>query len=541
LKRRSIVPSLAVGMSIVIAVAVMVPRLMDPHFGLLDDGATIETARRIAAGDWITWDIQGGRFRPAYWAFWLVLYLIGGESPLAFFLGSTFLLAAVSVLVTTLLGLWTRRWWMGLLASVILVLSPPSVELYYTLSKGEGLQVFWILLALLLITLFSRRKGRNFTALSIVFAAVSILLACLSKETGVIILPLSVAGLLLALLSERRSFRWRLSNPYVQAVLSATTAFVVFFLVRILILQFTIVDSAGYASNYAIDLRVLAVSAYRWAGLLLSDFPYLLILLPALFLIWKNLSRSNKHVLLTALLWFAAWVGIFLPWDGITVYFQYPAAVGLAVVTAITLTEMPGAIMRASTGLRIVVAAAGIGLLLFLAGSIGNAWTDARVQLAVDRVNADALAVVARTTPEDGQVYVNIQDPNEYTYEIPIHLDVFYGRSDIRVETVRMDDFPPVDSQGAIVLAPYMHNAPVLTIRTGIVEPYIGQWDDALEEALPLSVETVAEVGVEADLFSFKLPQLLCGFVHAETYCRGEPRALDMLDFAVGWRVLRLP
>jgi len=534
-------PFVTILLAAVFAVAIMLPRLQDPHFGLLDDGATVQTAQSLAEGHWLTWDVQGGRFRPGYWAFWLLPYLVGGANPLVFFIGSAALLAAVSVLVTVLIGLWTRRWWIGLLAAVILMASPPSVELYYTLSKGEGVQVFWILVALLMLTLFSGRQGRRLDVLSIVLTSLAMLAACFSKETGVVVLPLSVAALFIAWMGERSMFRWHRHTPYVQAVLAAFVAVLVFFSARWMVLRISVVDVGGYASNYAFDLRVLAVSAYRWAGLLLSDFPYLLALPLGMALAWKDMPRTQRQVLFLAALWSAGWVGIFLPWDGITVYFQYPAAVGIAVMTAFTLAGLIRTVRRHALGRRGTSLAtfAVLGVLLF--ASVGNAWTNARVQLAVDRVNAQALAAAVEEAPGGGRVLINIQDPNEYTFEIPLHFEELYGRADLRVETVQLADFPPSDAGDAIVLAPFMRNAPVLTVRTGVVEPYITQWDESLSNALPEGTEQLARIVTRETLFSFKLPQLLCGVINAETYCRSEPQALDLLAFEAGWRVFRLP
>ena len=539
MKTRTRLMMIALLSSLLLAVLVMLPRLLDPRFGLLDDGATIETVQTIAGGNWITWDIQGGRFRPGYWAFWLMLYLVGGKNPLIFFLGNTVLLAGISVLLTALIGLWTRRWGAGLLASAILLTSPPSAELFYTLSKGEGLQVFWILVALLMITLFSRRRDRG--VLATVLAALAMLAACLSKETGVIVLPLSFAAAAINFLQKRRTFRWQISNPYLQAASAALASSAVFLIWRTMVLRKTAQDAAGYAGNYAIEIRTFLVSAYRWAGLLLSDFPYLLLLPLGALLVWKRMRTGSKQVLLLAILWTAAWVAVFFPWDGITVYFEFPAAVGIAVFAALILAEVIPTLRESRSGRRIVISGAIAGILLLLGASIGNALTDGIIQLSTDAVNWEAVEAAAALAPEDGLLLVNIQDSNEYIYELPIHLRIFHDREDLAVDIVRLDEFPPESPLPITLLAPYMQGAPVLTVRTGVVEPYIGIWDDSLQERLGEDVQTVAAMETANTLFSFKLPQLLCGFVNAETYCRGEPRALDLLDYSYGWRIYQLP
>ena len=67
--------------------------------------------------------------------------------------------------------------------------------------------------------------------------------------------------------------------------------------------------------------------------------------------------------------------------------------------------------------------------------TIVNAVADARVQLAVDRANADLVDVLA-DLPSPSRVVVNTTRVNEYVFEMPLHLSEIKRRPDVFVEHI---------------------------------------------------------------------------------------------------------
>ena len=189
---------------VALAALIMIPRLLSAEFGLFDDGETLRVAEDIQNGDWgvLAKEAARGRFRPIYWIQYAHVYALTGIQPTWFFLWNTLLFMTVTALTIHIV----RRMGAGILQAattgVLLVLAGPLVESTYTLSKPELLQILLLLAA---VTPFTRTIGdsriRLFAAL---WATLLILVATLTKETAVIMVPISAAWLLAAIARKRR-------------------------------------------------------------------------------------------------------------------------------------------------------------------------------------------------------------------------------------------------------------------------------------------------------------------------------------------------
>ena len=90
--------------AIALAVLVMLPRLASPYFGLLDDGMTLQTGREVI-GRWssvLHLIPETGRFFPAYWLAYAIIFGIVGARPLAFFAVNVLLLAGLIAMLVRL-------------------------------------------------------------------------------------------------------------------------------------------------------------------------------------------------------------------------------------------------------------------------------------------------------------------------------------------------------------------------------------------------------------------------------------------------------
>ena len=72
---------------VVAAFFVMLPRLLSPQFGLLDDGLTLIAAGSVSR-DWtaaFTMAHGAGRFFPSYFLFFYLVHAVGGSHPFWFY------------------------------------------------------------------------------------------------------------------------------------------------------------------------------------------------------------------------------------------------------------------------------------------------------------------------------------------------------------------------------------------------------------------------------------------------------------------------
>jgi hypothetical protein len=70
----------------IIATLIMMPRLLSAQFGIFDDIQMVKQSRAFLEGDFsMSNERQGGRFRPAYWLYYALIYLIVGYNPFWFF------------------------------------------------------------------------------------------------------------------------------------------------------------------------------------------------------------------------------------------------------------------------------------------------------------------------------------------------------------------------------------------------------------------------------------------------------------------------
>src|SRR4030042_5974623 len=128
---------------ILICVWIMLPRLISPQFGLMDDGRGVLISRGIMQCNLdLSWDIQAGRLRPVYWAGFAFWYMLADGHAFWYFLGNLIVFSAppwvLIRLVIELGGSMLQAWASGM----IFALSPPVIENESTLSKAENLQLF---------------------------------------------------------------------------------------------------------------------------------------------------------------------------------------------------------------------------------------------------------------------------------------------------------------------------------------------------------------------------------------------------------------
>jgi hypothetical protein len=520
---------------VVAAILIMLPRLLSPQFGLLDDGKSIITAQDIARGDWsFHFDTTDARFRPLYWLSFVFLYIFVGEQPVWFFLLNTLVLC----LTVTALMVFLRRQgatsWQAWLAGLFFVFSGAVIENYYTLSKGEWLQVLFIAISLFTITGYSSASVQRRKVLVVIGVSLLLFLAMISKETSVVMLPVSVVWAILGWLwakhTESNKIAWRI--PY---VVSSTIAVSVYFLSRFVFIS-SAVSPSGYTERYLFTLSQLISSGVRWAGWLVRDYAFLaIVMLLATILLVSRRGFTQIQLAVDMLVWMTAWIMVYLPWNFMTEYYMLPFAFGAAVFAGLVLGD-------ASTWhSRLTQVLGGLALILLISTVINNV-TSARIQLTIDYANARVMEELSRL-PRNASVYINIQSPNEYTDQIKKQLDTRFNRSDLNVglfnPSAGMPDSCLPDT--CYIVSPSIQNQPLLTVRMGVFEPTQEGWNFTLSDFLGKHKDWVEETGYRRSLqkLIFDFPRLFCAFVDTKAFCATPTPLIDRQLFQYGWTIYK--
>jgi hypothetical protein len=533
---------LAVYFPVLLAVLLMLPRLLAPEFGLFDDGGILVTADKIAHGTWYTGaDSVEGRFRPIHWLWFTLSYLVGGKNPFWFYLANTLafalIVAGLIYLVHTLTGSRLQAW----IAGLVFVLAGPVGESFLTL-KGEVILLTLIVLSLLVVLLYPRARNVAQKAGVSALTALVLSLAYLTKETTLVLLPVSMVWYLLARFwpgYEKDPVRTATRGAYLLANLVAAP---VFFLLRKTAISGQI-SGGTYSGQYSFQLGQIGDSALRWAGWLARDFLWVVPLgLLAILLLILRRTLPDNTLLIDAFVWMGAWVCIYLPWNFMAEYYMLPFALGLAVFVSACIVAIVPAWRKLGWRRWTCGAVAAVSLVL-LVGTLLNSVTNARVQLAVDAANARMLAYLVHSTDPGSTIVVNIQDPNEYYYEMQTQLAQVDGRPDLKLLSL----YPGMDLSGesgtVYIISPFLENQPQLTVRMGVIESTQNAWNAKLRGFLaghPGS-QVLFESSNSFWLSDVNYPRIFCSFIKTRAFCAASVPLLDIRPFTYGWTIYQLP
>lgn len=527
------------GAPILLCLILMAPRLASPQFGLLDDGLTLQQAGRILGGSWgEAISVQVGRLRPMYWLFPTAVYALWGPEPFWFFAVNALMLAALTAELMWLVRLEGGSRLQASTTGLLFALAGPTIEAFYTLSKGEGLQLTLLILSLVCTASYGRsRKGWR-RRLGIFGAATAGLLALLTKETSIVLLPLSLVWLLLEWPAARRGA----AGPRLAARKALFAASLVGLPILLLIVRGQLAASQGievHTSGYQFSASGFIASAIRIAGWLLRDFPYLIPLGLVLLVLYLRARIPRWPLLLEGLLWVGAWTAVFLPWPFIDEYYLLPTAAGAAIVAGAAV-DAAWASRRSlgpwSRGGVFALLALGLAGLLT---TFPNNLTSARIQLAVDGANGEALRRVAEEIPQGGRLLVNLQNPREYFDMIRIFLTQQLGRPDLQIEALDPEKILslPSEGHGAYVLSPVVSGTPYFTVRVGVGPTEAQAWDAALLQSAGDQLALIYQTHRQFSRLNIDLPAALCPVLQRSVYCSVPRPVINSGEFSFGWNL----
>jgi hypothetical protein len=526
---------------VVMCCLVMLPRFLDPQFGLMDDGDVIQKAHMISDGQWgVGSETGAGRFRPLYWYIHYFIFLLFGANPAGFFLVNFLALVLLVVGVIKLLKVYGSTNITILIACAFFLLSGPIAESYYTLSKYEIFQLVFLVYAILMAEKLTNAKSLISKILLgggvLLFSLVSYLI----KETS-LIMPVVYLGWIIVCLIKKRGQKAHLNHILVLLGASIAAGLIYYFWRSVYFSE--MITQGSYVGNH-VDLSIayLLNSFVGWEAWLRRDFSFsvILVLTYCLGLILRKTKPVNLGILLGLLIWMTGWLSVFLPWSIKIEYYLLPFALGCSILSAHVLVELLSGIRTDMVWKRITLII-GIGCAgIFFINSLALIVSNARYQLLMDSVNGRMMKYLAEVLPEDGIVYVNLPAENEYVKEIGLHFQYFYSRPDVRVdrfyfqapETNNIED-------GSLIISPVVRNRPIYSTRHAFNEDDSTRWTYTIEKFM---ADGIAEPVIFSGEFSQLEPhifRIICPVMKNIGPCNTTPQIIEKKQLIYQWHIYR--
>jgi hypothetical protein len=364
--------------------------------------------------------------------------------------------------------------------------------------------------------------------------------ACFTKESTMMMIPISLAWWLIAWIGRRRhSPSAKFAENYAHRItLISILAGGIYLLARYIFFASKIIGG-GQSSSFSFEGSQILSGLVRWGGWLLRDFTWL-VPMTLVVLVWCLIQRlcPKSRLWMFAGVWMAAWLGLYIPWYFGAEYYLLPFAAGAAILAGVLLVEI-FEIIREPRKAWITTGYVTLGLTcLLMLLTLTNSATDASVQLAQDAANTRVMEYVAENAPQGSTVLVNIQLANEYIEQMEFLLNYEYGRTDLQFDEYQAQDLSELAKQypAVYVLLAEMQNQPKLTVRMGFIEDTLNIWNSILLPKLD-SWKKAFQVSRDPAVLTIDFPRLLCPVVSRESYCAPDGRLVDYKNFHYGWTV----
>jgi len=529
---------------VVVAFFVMLPRLLSPQFGLLDDGVTLIAVTAVSH-DWtaaFTMAHGAGRFFPSYFLFFYLVHALVGLHPFLFFAVNYAVFAATTTGLIWLVRLMGGTPFQAWAAGIFFVVSGPAVESFYTLSKQEPPQLLWVVISLLIAAVGLRSRNRWARLAGLAATTGALLVADTTKETGIVTVAVAVGWLVVARLCldparDELYLTWR--RRYVLASLLAAAGF------------FALRASSGgpsvsqgtYSRLYSLQVVTIWGSLVDALALLSRDLAYLAPLAVLAVVLRITRPRPQRPLLLDAVVWMCGWLAVYLPWSWVVEYYLLPFAFGAAAFCGVVAGEAIQALRdERRRGVRATVAGCVGAFLVLFPLSMANVVTNGAIQLAVDAANYQLVRFIS-ALPKGSVVRVNMPNPNEYVYEIGLHVRQTEGRQDIVVDYFETGaGARRAGAAGGYVATLLMRCQVMPGVRIAMNEGGAGELGQTLARALGDGREPVFRIRRPVQLMMVNLHQPVCALLGARTeriYCPWPAPFVDTREFSYGWNVYR--
>ncbi len=528
---------------VLISILIMLPRLASPHFGLLDDATNIYATQQLRRGD-LSW-VQGlnsGRFRPAYFLIFALFYAIAGLNPLAYFIIDCMIFILITTSIIFLVHRLSRNNGAAWCSGMLFVLSSPIIENFYTAYKQEALQIALLMGAILLIGQTDKTSSRSKRVI-LLTASLLLTLAALSlKETSLIIIPIAVSWYIGALILQRITKK-ETNASIKRSFMIITICSGLIFIILWYFSKQSVMAVEAIHYRYALEPSSIVQSFREWERWIRRDFFFLFFLMTPTLLWLIHKRRLQCSILFfDALLWMIGWLGVFIPWVYQLDYYLLPFALGSSVLGAICIFQNISIIKNGGLLYRIVTITSLCLAVFFFFTTLPNNLTNARLQLTIDKRNADLISFVSDELPQNAILFVNIQQPSEYLGTISRFINEIYGRTDIQISQLDPDHLglEDINADHYYIATPIFINQFYRSVRLGLSEDGSRQWNESITPLLNGKEELIFETLGNFRLFLVEI-RLGCLLRDVPGYCDIPTIPLDRRDLTYGWRVFRIP
>jgi len=525
----------------ILVTLIMLPRLISPQFGFFDDARMLAQSKKFLRSDFsLSHDRQAGRFRPIYWLYYALIYALAGFHPFWFFLGNLFLFFILLYelrLILRDMGCSKRQIFV---TSLIFIFTMPIIENFYTLSKGEPLQLVLILASIIFAQRIKSKDHNQWIVGAL--STLSLLLAIMVKETAIVMLPVTFLWAAFAFFKHDDSLK-KEKQASLFVFSAAGLAVLLYFLLRKLC-GATALLGGTYTDRYLVDLSAQINKVLRWMTQFAFYFHYLLplILILLLMIIFKDsFTKQEKFNFLQWGIWWLLWFLILVPWEYAELYYLLPFGFGSATLIGIIIPAIQRAIQshrKVKRALLIVLSVASV--LLFLL-TLPNYLTDAKTQLTFDLVNQKMLTFIVDYAADDATIFTNIETSNEYSEKLEVSLREHYHLTGITYGNINAERLENLtDQTNALVLMPFIDNQPKLTVRAGVEEIYQKRWNEKMLTQTEGKRTLLEKFHQSFRLSNVNLPLLICPLIGEAGFCEDPDPIIDIRQFTYGWDVYQI-
>jgi len=521
----------------------MLPRLSSAQFGFFDDARMLQQSKAFLNGDFsMSHDLQAGRFRPVYWLYYTLIYALVGYHPFSFFIGNLFIFLLLLYQIKVICQQMGFMDWQTLITSLLFVLSMPIIENFYTLSKGEPLQLVFLLLSVILLGKLKAAKLKTNIILIFIASTITILFAIMVKETAIIMLPIAAIWTLYPYFTKDETLRKERSTYLVYSG-SIALGILLYLSIRTSINAPSLVGGT-YTNRYLSTISSYFEKILRWMTQLAFYFHYLIPLVLIFFLLLllkKSFRKKEGFDLFRWATWSAMWFAVLIPWEYAEIYYLLPFGMGTAILIG-AFSPMICDFLKKENGIikyaLIVLCVITAGLFLL---TLPNYVTDSKTQLMFDQINGDLLDFIINRTPTDRGVLVNIESRNEYIDQLEITLKERYGFYQVDLKNIDIQKIGNVNEEtGAIILMPLIENQPRLTVRAGVEESFQTPWNNRLLSEISGNKKTLLSISDTFTLSNINLPTLICPILGQRGFCEDPDPLFDTRLFRYGWEVYEI-
>lgn len=437
-------------------------------WGLLDDGAFIMVAQKIqayiAALDFnsllnLFFEKEPGRFRPFYWIFNWLVYLIGGKSAFFHHLVHFVMFTAICFLIFTIVKNLSHSKSAALLSGILFAAGMHNIENWYRLGPQETLLTLLLMVSLYSLVQISIKLKKKYplsraSKMTLILGLLCLFFAYFTKETSIAVIPFAFVLFIMAGFTRKQFKKNSWFNICVLfLIINIFAGLVSFLFVRY-------VKSQGfYSANYEVSLLRLMGNAKSIIRGLRSSYEPFFSLFAVVFLISIPQSLSKKKIFNWDFLWqilFLLWSIFFfliqIPWVFVLGRYFMPALAGLVIFWGLLI----GQVSRRFHAFRKVW----LGLILlclfyFLFRNGIPSSNYARNEIFGTVKISNLLGLAAREAPPKSVVYFNLEPGDatiELIFESDLHLKLFHNRPDLEARYLDLEkekEFP----QGTILIS----------------------------------------------------------------------------------------